>query len=336
MPYEPKVQKEGFPSDAPGGAQLRFLVRYAILAPSAHNTQPWLFRVRDRHLDLIADRSRALPVVDPEDRALTISCGAALEHLAIAARYFGRELAIELPQSEPDLLARVSFAADTAPGPADTAMFEAIPSRRTTRMKYEDRALPETLCDTCRHHAGDAGVELLLVRDDRERERIADLVAEGDRMQFADPRFRRELASWVHSRRAAGRDGLSGESFGMPDLLSPLGSLVIRTFDMGDRVAAADRDKILAGSPLLAVFATPQDVQADWIATGRALSRVLLTLTAAGATAAFLNQPVEVEQLRPRLREALGISGIPQLLMRFGYGPEVRASVRRPLESVLI
>jgi nitroreductase len=65
--------------------RLRFLLGYAILAPSSHNTQPWRFRLRGPTLDLLADRRRALPVVDPEDRALVISCGAALGHLRVAA-----------------------------------------------------------------------------------------------------------------------------------------------------------------------------------------------------------------------------------------------------------
>jgi hypothetical protein len=122
----------------------------------------------------------------------------------------------------------------------------------------------------------------------------------------------------------------------MPDLLSPVGALIIRTFDLGDGVAAGDREKILDGSPILAVFGTGGDGPHDWLAAGRALSRVLLTLTASGATAAFLNQPIEVERLRPRLADAIGAGTAPQLLMRFGYGETANPSVRRPVEDVLI
>ena len=59
-------------------ALLRSLVEYAALAPSGHNTQPWRFRLRGGGAELLADRTRALPVVDPDDRELVISCGAAL------------------------------------------------------------------------------------------------------------------------------------------------------------------------------------------------------------------------------------------------------------------
>ena len=57
-------------------------------------------------VDLLADRTRALPVNDPEDRELTISCGCALFNLRVAAAAAGH-----LPTT---LGARV-LRADTAP-----------------------------------------------------------------------------------------------------------------------------------------------------------------------------------------------------------------------------
>jgi hypothetical protein len=51
------------------------LVSAAVRAPSSHNTQPSWFRCAGETIELYADRSRALPVNDPFDRELTISCG---------------------------------------------------------------------------------------------------------------------------------------------------------------------------------------------------------------------------------------------------------------------
>ncbi len=88
--------------------------------------------------------------------------------------------------------------------------------------------------------------------------------------------------------------------------------------------------------PLPAILSTPHDSAADWLHAGRALSRVLLRLAADGATAACLNQPLETPQLRPLLQDVMGTDHTPQLLLRFGYGPETKASVRRPLSELLI
>jgi nitroreductase len=61
-----------FPITGSVEARLRAAVKYAVLAPSSHNTQPWLFRVAPGDSELYADRSRGLPVVDPRDRELVM------------------------------------------------------------------------------------------------------------------------------------------------------------------------------------------------------------------------------------------------------------------------
>ena len=100
-----------FPAGGGPDEKLLFLLSLAVRAPSSHNTQPWLFRIQGHEVDLIADLNRSLPVVDPLNRELIISCGAALHHLRVAARYFGHSCRIEpFPQPEyPDLLARFSL-----------------------------------------------------------------------------------------------------------------------------------------------------------------------------------------------------------------------------------
>jgi hypothetical protein len=52
-------------------------------------------------------------------------------------------------------------------------------------------------------------------------------------------------------------------------------------------------------------------------------------------SAAFLNQPVQVPELRARLREMLGREGWPQLIVRMGYGQELHPTPRRRVEDVL-
>ena len=80
-----------------------------VLAPSSHNTQPWRFRVGADIVEVLTDRTRALPVNGPFDRELTISCGAVLTNLLVPARAGGLSPDVEvLPDpDDADLLARV-------------------------------------------------------------------------------------------------------------------------------------------------------------------------------------------------------------------------------------
>lgn len=331
------VSEADYPAAAEAGKKLRFLLGYAILAPSGHNTQPWLFRLRGQAVEVRADRTRALPVVDPDDRALVISCGAALGTLRIAARHFGQRAASELmpdPEDE-DLLARVSLEQGDPPSGEEDELFRAIPERHSNRQAFEDHGLPGELVERLVADAQDEGVWLGLIRGD-DRAAIAGLIADGDRIQMADKPFRRELASWIHPNRSQSRDGMRGYGFGFGELMSHAGPLVIRSVDLGKGQAAKDRE-LAQGSPLLGVFGTDSDDPADWLATGQALQRVLLRARAAGVWSSFLNQPIEVAELRPRLAELIGRPGVyPQLLVRLGYGPEVKPEPRRAVEEILV
>jgi Nitroreductase family len=331
------INDQDFPETGTNEEKLEFLLGYAILAPSGHNTQPWLFRYNAGGIDIFADRTRHLPAVDPDDRALIISCGAALGHFRTAIRYFGFEgdIAILPNPTEPDLLAHVTLGPRREPTEIERARFRAIKMRRTTRLSYRDEPLPQELSDDLIEGVSAEGAELAVIVEDHKKSPIASLVAQGDRIQFADPAFRAELASWVHSRRAASRDGMSGANFGMPDILSAVGALVIRTFDMGDGQAAS-HEAIATHSPALLVIATREDTPGDWIAAGLALSNVLLTVTAAGWTSAYLNQPIEVAKLRPLLAQAAGVAGQPQLLLRIGRADDIKPAVRRPVGDVLL
>src|SRR5690348_5596754 len=83
------IDENEFPVAGSSAEKLRFLLRYAVLAPSGHNTQPWRFVVHDDTVDLWGDRTRQLPRADSRNRELIISCAAALLHLRLAIQHFG-------------------------------------------------------------------------------------------------------------------------------------------------------------------------------------------------------------------------------------------------------
>ena len=59
-------------------------------------------------------------------------------------------------------------------------------------------------------------------------------------------------------------------------------------------------------------------------------------MPATGPATSFINQPVEVPQLREQYASYLGIGGRrPDLVVRFGAGPELSRSLRRPVDQVV-
>lgn len=336
-PYVAAIDE--FPLTGTPAQQLRAAIKYAVLAPSSHNTQPWLFRVSGDEIALYADRSRGLPVVDPDDRELVISCGAALFQLRIALRHFGCAATVDvMPDSgDPDLLARVRLSGSHEPTDEEHALFAAIPRRRTTRFPFADRKLSGNLLAALVAAAAPEGAWLHLLESPRLRDTASDLVAQADRLQMTDQHFRRELASWLRGNRSRRDDGVPGFALGFGDIMAAVGPLVVRTFDLGDGRAARNRE-LAIGSPVLAVLGTAGDSPVDWLAAGQALARVLLRAEIESVTASFLNQPIEVPELRQSLQALVGETGYPQLLLRFGYKPPtaLKATPRRPVEQVLI
>jgi hypothetical protein len=129
------IYQSEFPKYSSTYNKLKFFLRYAILAPSIHNTQPWSFRIENNNtIELYADRKRALPVLDPIGRELTISCGIVLGYLQITISIYD-ENGINI--TNVNSLQKEDI----------DRLFGAIPKRRTSgfRFRFEDRAIPEIL-----------------------------------------------------------------------------------------------------------------------------------------------------------------------------------------------
>ena len=104
---------------------------------------------------------------------------------------------------------------------------------------------------------------------------------------------------------------------------------------MGEGQAARNHD-VATGSPALAVLGTNGDQPRDWVASGQALARVLLRARVEGVWVSFLNQPIEVPELRTKLKAVAGNAGFPQAVLRLGFGENVKPTPRREVGEVLI
>ena len=327
----PPAAGAGFPLGDSRAEQLRYVLRYAALSPSTRNTQPWRFRIVGDALELHADRSRALPVLDPRGRELMMSCGAALLHVRVALRTFGHEADVTtVPDgTDGDLVARVTVGASRPATRDDYALFRAMPRRHTHRGRFEARHLPPAVLGKLAS-AAEAEGALLRPLTGVERRSAADLVVEGHGRQWRRRDFRRELATWTRDNLTRRGDGLPGYALGLGDLASRLLPLAVSTLDL----RAVRRVRRLAlEAPLLVVLATREDDAAAWLAAGQATARVLLRANVEHLSASFLNQAIQEPELRGRFAEIVGAT--PQLLLRVGYAGRTRATPRRAVQEIV-
>ena len=328
-----RIWRHGEPAGGDAAA-LRELVRYATLAPSSHNTQCWKFRLGERRVSILPDHGRRCPVVDPDDHHLFVSLGCAAENLVHAGLAMGL-------RAEPVFVSGADEALHIALEPAAaqrTPLFEAIPRRQSTRAEFDARPLALDALKLLEAAGTGTGVRVLLFTDSRAMEEVLGFVIEGNSAQMRDPAFVRELKQWIRfnaGEAASSGDGLFSGASGNPSLPGWLGRLLFDAVfsEQAENDKYARQVRSAAG---IAVFVSERDDRAHWIEAGRCFQRFALQATALGVRSAHLNQPVELASLRPAFGAFLGIAGgRPDLVIRFGRGPAMPRSLRRPLDAVL-
>jgi hypothetical protein len=329
MTYEQAARATWAPMRTDRG--LHELVRYATLAANSHNTQPWKFRIEPQAIVIAPDFSRRCPAVDPDDHHLFASLGGAAENLVHAAAVMG-------------FAATVGFADDTirialaSTRPLASPLFEAIARRQCTRAPYDGRAVSRDTLRQLEQAGTMPGVEVMLLADRAKITAVTDYVVEGNSAQMRDTAFMDELRAWMRFNgpsAVATMDGLYAPASGNP-ALPPWLARRLLPFVFTER---GENDKYrthIASSAGVAVFAAARSDKAHWVAAGRACQRFALQATALGLKYAFINQPVEVPRLRAQFSSWLGLGErLADLVVRFGVGPDLPRSLRRPVGEVV-
>jgi len=312
----------------------RELVRYATLAPSSHNTQCWKFRLDARAITILPDLSRRCPAVDPDNHHLFVSLGCAAENLIQAAMANGLNGQAQVAGVATGGL-RIALEATAA---FASPLFLAIPERQCTRAEFDALPLSAVELKLLEQAGTGHGVRVILLTAKTAMEKILEYVVEGNTAQMNDRAFVEELKTWIRFGRAEAvrtGDGLFSGSSGNPSIPRWLG---IPAFSMLFTPKSENEKytKQIRSSAGLAIFVSGANDHAHWIETGRCYERFALQSAALGIRNAMINQPVEVSALRPQFASFLGIGNArPDLVVRFGRGPLMPRSLRRPVDAVL-
>lgn len=314
--------------------QMEFLVRYAILAPSPHNAQPWRFRIVEGGVEVFADFTRRLPIADRNDSELLMSVGAAITNLRVAAAHFSYESSVmyetRLLESYP--VAFLSLRETCDPDRALSTLFPAIQRRHSHRVPFE----PEPVLPEAMHAiAGvvDANPSTLQMVLPRDVDRVGELVEKAGKALLARPAYRAELADWVRTDGQCA-DGLPSGMLGIPRILSGAAPWLVRNFDAGEW--KGPRDRKLAEASGLLVLVTSDDDRVALVRTGEVVEKLLLTIVSNGLQYSLLNEAIEVPHVRKELGILVGTDHPPQLLIRIGVTAEAgHPTPRRPVETVL-
>jgi nitroreductase len=309
-------------------SELRLAATAAIRAPSLHNSQPWMFRLRDGAVEVLADPGR-VPATGP-DWAARIACGAATFNALLALVVNGTPATARIrpDRADANLMARLEPAVPRPASFLEEDLFASVGHRRSNRAPFWSDPVSADLRArlVAAARAENAWLDLLIGMTALTG--FAEIAKSADRVLARDPEYQAELSHWAHVDADGGGVPITAAARAgePPDLLPQ------RAY--ADRPRAPGRD--FEPEPLIAILGSTGDHPADQISAGQALQRVLLTATDGGLATSMISQPIEVPGAREQLRRSLGRSGIPQMAVRIGYGQPGSPTPRRDLDEVLV
>ena len=328
----------------------RQILFYASLAPSGHNSQPWSVRLAGPGEWVVgSDRSRWLPVVDPDNREVLLSIGAFTENLVQAARAFGYEADMEIlakGRFDPEVLrvwlsrsARVNGAGPNEPSPNKAGALGRMAARRTIKNGLKPEAMTPKDVKILKEAAG--GDLYYFPRGSSHALAMAEAAVENFKIQFDNQEAMAEAAQWTRlsdEEAETCRDGLTPDGMEIHGLA---GFWVRHFMDKADVTGRLWREKavekveaqVLEGGGWL-VITSPSHGIADLIGAGRRFQRLALAAVPMGLGIHPMTQTLEERHGRKAVRDNHAPSMIPQFMLRIGYVspyPEP-VSLRRPVE----
>ncbi|GAB1694960.1 nitroreductase [Krasilnikovia sp. M28-CT-15] len=284
-------------------------------APSAHNAQPWRWRLAGAELDLFADPDRMLGVPDPAGHLATVSCGAALHHGRLSLAAQGWQVTVDRrPASTGSRhLARLHIDGPAAASPGTARLARAIGRRHTDLRPLTGRPIEPRELRTVVRAFNSHDIRVHILRPDQ----ILELAVAAARSSAAGPdeeQWRDQLALWTGADRIAGAV---------------------------DRVRLPGQQGEHDRAATFAVLHGRGDHAKDWLCAGEALSAGWLVATQYGMSLMPFSAPIEQDRWRETLRHVAPDLDHPYVMMRLGRHetpavtpPTPRLNVEQIIERV--
>jgi len=316
----------------------KWSLSYALLAPNAHNRQPWLVELKGGDTVVVwRDKSRELPQTDPFHRQLVISLGCFLEQMKIAAAEKGVGVNFEIyPEGEEGPAAIATFAGSANPDP----LFRAILDRRSCKETYSDKPLSADAMAVLPNYA-DIYSDPTIVR------KLKDLTWDAWLAETNHKPAHRESVELMRFGKQEINSNPDGISLGGPflDALMLTGMLPRESqYDVessGFKQGMKVYKEVMRSGVAYAVITTPGNSRDDQIEAGRRWLRLNLATTELGVAIHPVSQALqEYPEMKDHFQTAhqlLAAEGATvQMLGRLGYGPTIPRTPRWPLESRII
>jgi EmrB/QacA subfamily drug resistance transporter len=324
------VQASNYRSDWSGREKLRFFARYALLAPSAHNTQPWRFELQEESMTIRPDSARALTFSGPSIHEPWLSLGACIETFRLAAVGFGCAVEVEYREAAGEVAMSLLENDGRDPEPR---LIDAIGGRASNRNPFETTELPGEIVARLADAEGlSVAVKALTSRQDIER--IAQETHRATKAVMSDPKFRAELSLWVRTNITGAYDGMPGFTQGMPTPPSLIAKRLIRRVDISSGQAKQDARRVRESSALIILSAASEGIR-EALDVGRMYARVGIVARLNGLESSGIGAVTAHPASRRTIEDVFSLQGTPMVMLRVGRATTpARHTPRWPLDAV--
>lgn len=313
--------------------KLLFLIKLASFAPSSHNTQPWLFRLGEKRIDILPNFKRRLLASDPKDRQLYLSIGAAIGNLLMASEAYG----LKMNLASGTLSSSVSIIYDDLKSETiDSSTLIALINRHNNRFPFQYKPVPAEFYKKILDICGAKNIVATIVNDVETKKEIQKIVEDATEDAFSDKGFTNELSQWIKPSLKKYRDGMPGYNIGIPFPLSFVLPWMIKHLNM----SKSQRKMVtlqLEHATAYVVLSSDRDSKEGWLEIGETLERIVVEAENQGIKVGLLTAPIEIKNHYKRMQEILKIPSRPQTFFRIGYTDKVpKPSPRLDLKEILI
>lgn len=302
--------------------RISFLVNFAILAPSSHNSQPWEFIVEDNTLFVKACLARSLPASDPNYRQLFISIGCAIQNVLIAAGYYGlvSELEYFPDGGKNNFVAKIKF------NPSlkrvifsEDHLIYSISRRFTDRGKYDFSAVIPVRIYKLAKFLSEESIRIDLVSNPDKRKVITDCILDAISEAMSRDNFRLELSAYVKNNYTRAHIGMPGFTLGIPGPVSLIAPTLIKHFNLARLSRNKDEELLRLHTPIFGIISTVEDDKYAWVRAGAKYQRLALEAERLNMRTAIMAAPIEIGSYYQGLQDVLNTRFRPQIFFRLGY-----------------
>lgn len=323
------IDAGNFSEEWPAIVKLQFFARYAVLAPSGHNTQPWHFSDEGDVLILKADHDRGLPYSGLQAKEPYVSLGTCLGTLQLAAEGFGYNVTIEYA-TDSEVIATIKLGSRM---PADPSLLAAITHRVSNRSPYEAGVIQEDVLKGIIKPES-SQVSACVISDKTDVAFIAEKTVEATHRIMSDKGFRAELSKWVRNNLTKQYDGMPGFVQGIPTPPSLVARHVIKNIDISKDQANKDEARILH-SPYLLIIVVKDESIATLLDVGAYYAKICLRAEKLGYATSGLATSVIDPQTKQAVAKHFALSGQPLAIIRLGKATKpAKHTPRWPLAKV--